>query len=502
MTSSFKKPLNARLVTTLRSAALTLLAATFLSLAVAHGAEAQSMSSGTDKTAAVPNVLVGVPDFSQITRRYGPSVVNISVSGTRQVSAGPDDEDSSSAETDGPGTDQMQQFLRRFQNQFGATGASMQVPVHALASGFIVSEDGLILTNAHVVADASEVLVKLTDRREFRAKVLGSDTRTDIAVLKIEAKGLPAVAIADPNDLQVGEWVLAIGSPYGFENTVTVGVVSAKGRSLPGDAAVPFIQTDAAVNPGNSGGPLFNSRGEVVGINAQIVSRSGGFQGLSFAIPIDLAQRIQRQIVATGHASHGLLGVVAQEVNQTLADAFKLDKPRGALVADVVRDSAGAKAGLLAGDVIIAVDGKPVNLAGDLPVILTMATPGQLMAFEVWREGKSVPLTATLGDAGKPKDETATSDKLAPTPGQLGLALRPLLPGEKRVIGASAGLLVESASGPSAEAGIQAGDLLLSINGKAVSSVEQFRVLVAAANKSVALLMQRGSEKTFVPIHL
>ncbi len=480
---------------------LALLVLTSLSLGVCSASFAQTIAPVIRKIPTVSNTLVGVPDFSEIIRRNGPSVVNISVNGTRQVSAGPDGADPDSAEADGTESDQMQLFLRRFQHQFGATGASMQVPVHSQASGFIVSDDGLVLTNAHVVADASEVTVKLTDRREFRAKVLGSDTQTDIAVLKIDAQNLPTVSIADPNDLHVGEWVLAIGSPYGFENTVTVGVVSAKGRSLPGDAAVPFIQTDAAVNPGNSGGPLFNAAGEVVGINSQIVTRSGGSQGLSFAIPIDLAQRVERQIVATGHASHGLLGVATQEVNQTLADAFKLDKPKGALVADVIRDGAAAKAGLLAGDVIVQVDGKPVDLAGDLPVIVTMATPGQHLGLEVWREGKPMHLAVTLGDAAKPKDDSTASAKAAPAAGQLGLTLRPLLPGERKAIGAVSGLLVESASGLTADAGIQTGDLLLSINGKVVTSVEQVRTLVATAGRSVALLIQRGSEKTFVPIH-
>jgi serine protease Do len=261
----------------------------------------------------------------------------------------------------------MQLFLRRFQEQFGGSGATMQVPVRGLGSGFIVSEDGLILTNAHVIAHARDVVVKLTDRREFHAQVLGSDPRTDIAVLKIDASHLPAVAIGNPGELQVGQWVLAIGSPYGFENSVSAGVVSAKGRSLPDGSGVPFIQTDAAVNPGNSGGPLFNARGEVVGINSQIYSRTGGFQGLSFAIPIDLALKVQQQITRTGHASHGMLGVSVQEVDQSLADAFKLPKPMGAIVLDVRPASPAANAGLQAGDVILKVDGTPINFPATCP---------------------------------------------------------------------------------------------------------------------------------------
>jgi serine protease Do len=296
-------------------------------------AEAQNTSLARPVDASLATI--GVPDFSLITQRYGASVVNISISGMRQVSAGSGPTGSGSNEGNSADTDQMQLFLRRFQEQFGGSGASMQVPVSGLGSGFIVSENGLILTNAHVIAHASDVIVKLTDRREFHAKVLGSDQRTDIAVLKIEANHLPAVVIGKPAELQVGEWVLAIGSPYGFENSVSAGVVSAKGRSLPDGSGVPFIQTDAAVNPGNSGGPLFNARGEVVGINSQIYSRTGGFQGLSFAIPIDLALKVQQQITKTGHASHGMLGVSVQEVDQSLADAFRLPKPIGAIVLDV-----------------------------------------------------------------------------------------------------------------------------------------------------------------------
>jgi serine protease Do len=300
----------------------------------------------------------------------------------------------------------------------------------------------------------------------------------------------------------VGEWVLAIGSPFGFENSVTAGVVSAKGRSLPDDSAVPFIQTDVAVNPGNSGGPLFNARGEVVGINSQIYSRSGGYQGLSFAIPIDVAQRVQRQIAATGHASHAMLGVTVQEVNQTLADSFKLARPEGALVANVQPGGPGAKAGLQPGDVVLKVDGKPVVASGDLPAVITMASPGDKVALEVWRDGQTRNLSATLGDAAVKGGRSEASAQAEAGHGKLGLALRPLQPDERRALGSQTGLMVEGASGPAANAGLQQGDVLLAINGKAVSSVEDARAAVARADKSLALLVQRGSEKLFVPVRL
>ena len=311
-----------------------------------------------------------LPDFPRITQQYGPAVVNISVTGTEKTAmqVGPEAFNGDPFE-----------MFRRFQQGHGRM-VPREVPVHGMGSGFIVSPDGIILTNAHVVKDANEVTVKLTDRREFRAKVLGADPQTDVAVLKIDAKNLPVVKLGNVGKrCSVGEWVLAIGSPFGFENTVTAGVVSAKGRSLPDDSYVPFIQTDVAVNPGNSGGPLFNSRGEVVGINSQIYSRSGGYQGVSFAIPIDVASRVKDQIVATGKVQHARLGVTVQEVNQTLADSFKLDRPEGALVASVEKGSPAEKAGLQPGDVIRKVDGQPIVALGR-PAGRDRASPGRATA--------------------------------------------------------------------------------------------------------------------------
>ena len=441
---------------------------------------------------AGPVGTIAPPDFSQITERYGPAVVNISVSGMHKspgVEAGAESFEGDPFE-----------FFRRFQHG-GGRPAPRSVPVLGQGSGFIVSADGIILTNAHVVKDATEVTVKLTDRREYRAKVLGADPKTDVAVLKIEAKNLPVVAVGNVKDLRVGEWVLAIGSPFGFENTVTAGVVSAKGRSLPQDSAVPFIQTDAAVNPGNSGGPLFNSRGEVVGINSQIYSQSGGYQGVSFAIPIDVATHVKNQIVATGRVEHARLGVAVQEVNQALADSFNLDRPEGALVSSVEKGSPADKAGLQPGDVIRSVDGQAIVASGDLPATISRSAPGDSVTLEVWRKGGRVQLTARLVNAAD-KVAKAEAAPEAAGGGRLGLALRPLEGSEARQAGVSGGLVVEDASGAAARAGVEAGDVLLAVNGAPVATIDQVRAVVAKAGKSVALLIQRGEDKIFVPVRI
>jgi serine protease Do len=449
------------------------------------------------QTSAPQPVAAALPDFTQIVKRNGPAVVNVRVVGTTKVSntqrGMPQfDED-----------DPFFQFFRPFMNPQGPRGQQRGVPVRGEGSGFIVSPDGIILTNAHVVRDASEVTVKLQDRREFRAKVLGSDPKTDVAVLKIDARNLPVVPIGNTRNLQVGEWVLAIGSPYGLESTVTAGVVSAKGRSFPGDGGVPFIQTDVAVNPGNSGGPLFNTRGEVVGINSQIYSQTGGYQGVSFAIPIDLAARIKDQIVATGKVQHAKLGVAVQEVDQSFADSFRLDTVEGALVSSVERGSAADKAGLKSGDVIRKIDGQPVISSGELTAVVSNSRPGQKVTLEVWREGKPMQLSATLGNS-LDKAEPAERPELASNDGgsRLGLSLRPLDPVERRQSGIAQGLLIEDVGGAAASADIQPGDVLLAVNGKPVTSVGQVRDLVGKASKSVALLIQRGNDKIFIPVRI
>ncbi|APW39134.1 peptidase [Rhodoferax koreense] len=455
---------------------------------------------------AVAGVPMALPDFSQITAQYGPAVVNISVTSVASDEDKAEIAQQQGGQEDPFGNDPFFEFFKRFQGQQGQQPGRAQrnAPpqmVRGQGSGFIVGADGTILTNAHVVRGAKEVTVKLTDRREYQAKVLGSDPKTDIAVLKIDAKNLPVVNIGKVSDLRVGEWVLAIGSPFGFENTVTAGVVSAKNRSLPDDSSVSFIQTDVAVNPGNSGGPLFNTRGEVVGINSQIYSRTGGYQGVSFAIPIDLASKIKDQIVAHGKVEHARLGVAVQEVNQTLADSFKLDKPEGALVSAVDKNGPAAKAGLEPGDVIRKVNGQAIVSSGDLPSAISLSTPGETVKLDVWRKGGPVQIEAKLGSLNDKATKVANSDEGAQK-GKLGLALRQLEPDELRSAGLPSGLLIEEAAGAAANAGVAQGDVLLAVNGTPVKSVEQVRAAVAKSDKSVALLIQRGGDKIFVPVRL
>jgi serine protease Do len=470
--------------------------ATFFTGSHAH---ASTAAVSTAAVAPMPQT-VAAPDFSAITQRYGPSVVNISVSGVRKVA----DEGNDASPWQGvPGMSPDDPFFEFFK-RFGIPNEGFgprEMPVRGLGSGFIVSADGLILTNAHVVRDAKDVVVKLTDRREFQAKVLGADPKTDVAVLKIDAKNLPAVPLGNVRDLKVGEWVLAIGSPFGFENSVTAGVVSAKGRSLPDESFVPFIQTDVAVNPGNSGGPLFNAQGQVVGINSQIYSRTGGYQGVSFAIPIDLAVQVKDQIVATGKATHARLGVAIQEVNQALADSFKLDRPEGALITSVDPTGPAHAAGLKSGDVIRSVDGKAIVSAGDLPAAIGRARPGDKVTLEIWRHGRSEEHTARLADAS---DKTVAAAPAEPSAsqGKLGLTLRPMQPQERREAGVDNGLLIQDAAGASARAGVQPGDVLLAINGTPVESIAQVRAVVAKSDKSVALLIERDGNKIFVPVRL
>nr|WP_308621851.1 Do family serine endopeptidase [Massilia sp. Se16.2.3] len=365
--------------------------------AAAAPAPAPAPSAAPAVAAGAPAATVTLPDFTRIAKQNGKAVVNIRVMGSTRTSNG-----------GMPQMDPRSPFYDFFR-QFGdPRGPQRDAPVFGAGSGFIVSPDGVILTNAHVVRGASEVTVKLADRREFRAKVLGSDTATDVAVLKIDAKNLPTVPLGNGRNLQVGEWVLAIGSPFGLESTVTAGVVSATGRNLPSDSNVPFIQTDVAINPGNSGGPLFNTRGEVVGINSQIYSQSGGYQGLSFAIPIDVAARIKDQIVATGKVQHAKLGVSIQEVDQGFADSFNLESPEGALIANVERGSAAERAGLKVGDVVRRANGQPIIGSGDLPGMLAVSKPGEKVALDVWRDGKIIRLNATLANAS---DKASLEDR-------------------------------------------------------------------------------------------
>ena len=432
----------------------------------------------------------GLPDFSGLVESFGPAVVNVATVGRLAISG-----------EDMPGFapgDPMQEFFKRF--GFGAPRGP-HPPVRGEGSGFVVSPDGYIMTNAHVIDRASEVTVRFTDRREYLAKVVGVDERTDIAVLKIEAKNLPFVRFGDPGSLKVGEWVVAIGSPFGFENSVTAGIVSAKSRSLPGDAYTPFIQTDVAVNPGNSGGPLFNLNGEVVGINSQIYSRSGGYQGVSFAIPIDVAVSVRDQLIAKGRVERGRIGVGIQDVNQALADSFGLDRPQGALVSTVERDGPAARAGVKPGDVILAVDGRPVGDSGDLPPMIAEIKPGAKTTLTVWRDKTRRDLTL---EVVRLDDERIASreESGGSGGGKLGLAVRPLSPAERQQAETDGALLVEDVDGPAALAGVEPGDIILAVNGRKVDSVRGLREAVDGSGGTVALLIQRGEAQIYLPVRV
>ncbi len=454
-----------------------------------------SVAAGGAPATVVPSVpgMAGQPDYRAIVKQFGPAVVGVSVAGVRTPT--------SDEEGLPPGVeeDPFFRFFRGLPGQPGRRGNRGE-PFRGMGSGFIISSDGIVLTNAHVVRDAKEVTVKLSDRREYLAKVLGIDSTTDVAVLRVDAKGLPVVRLGDVKQIEVGDPVLAIGAPYGFEQTATKGIVSAKGRSLPGGAVVPFIQIDAAVNPGNSGGPLFDGNGAVVGITSQIYSRSGGFQGLSFAIPINVAVKVKDQIVATGKATHGRLGVAVQDLSQPLAESFGLTRPDGALVASVTPDSAAALAGLKPGDVITEVDGQPIVRSGELSSLVGLGSPGDQIRLRVWREGTSRQVEARLGAAeniGRSADAGASDGN-----GQFGLSLRPLTAQERREAKVEQGLLVEDVAGAAARSGVEVGDVLLAINGKPVQTVEQVRSLLKTKPKSVAILLQREGERIFVPLRL
>ena len=437
--------------------------------------------------AVAPN---GLPDMRSIVAGNAPAVVNISVTANRRTS----DEQPDLPQLDP--NDPFYQFFRRFRGQMPRDNT----PLRGQGSGFIVSANGTVLTNAHVVDGAEEVTVKLNDKREYKAKVLGLDKSSDVAVLKIEAQNLPTVRIGSSAQTAVGEWVLAIGSPFGFESSASAGIVSAKSRSLPDGSYVPFIQTDVAVNPGNSGGPLFNMNGEVIGINSQIYSRSGGYQGLSFAIPIEVAMNIEKQIVTNGKVQRGKLGVVIQDVNQALAESFGLKKPAGALVSSVEKGGPAAKAGLEPGDVILGLNGKAIANTGDLPAAVATMTPGETASLEVWRRGASRTIEVKVGSFAEEK--VAVADPSATDKGRLGVAVRPLTAEERRQAEIKGGVIVEQAGGAAARAGIQPGDIILSVNGQTISDVEQLRSAIAKSGKKAAILIERDDSRLFVPVDL
>jgi serine protease Do len=446
---------------------------------------------------AAQAIAAQLPDFTDLVEKQGPAVVNISGTQTIRHSAMPNMPNI-------PEDDPFYEFFKKFMppNQ-----GPQEFESKSLGSGFIISSDGYILTNAHVVDQSDDVVVKLTDKREYKAKVLGVDKKTDIALVKIDATSLPKVSMGDPNKLKVGEWVLAIGSPFGFENSVTAGIVSAKGRSLPQENYVPFLQTDVAINPGNSGGPLFNMKGEVVGINSQIYSRTGGFMGLSFAIPIDVAMDVVNQLRTSGKVTRGRIGVVIQEVTKDLADSFGLPKASGALVNAVEKSGPADKAGIEPSDVILKFDGKAVNSSGDLPRIVGATKPGTKVTVQVWRKGaiKDIPITV-----GEMPAEEKIAQKSAPkrakgeeSAGKLGITVSDLSPDQKKELNVENGVLVEDvAQGPAARAGIRPGDVILSINNDDVKSAAQVNQILAKFEKgrTVALLVRRGETTSFMTV--
>ncbi|MEW6676520.1 MAG: DegQ family serine endoprotease [Pseudomonadota bacterium] len=441
-----------------------------------------------------------LPDFTQLVERQSPAVVNIT---TVQEKRG------MGRNSRMPDSDEMFEFFRRMMpemmpdrapNRDPRRSGPRTPPRHGQGSGFIVSQDGYILTNTHVVDDVDEVVVKLHDRREFRAKVVGKDSRTDVALIKINASKLPTVAIGNPDRLRVGEWVLAIGAPFGFENSVTAGIVSAKGRSLPQENYVPFIQTDVAVNPGNSGGPLFNMNGEVVGMNSQIISRSGGYMGLSFAIPIDVAMDVADQLKSKGKVERGRLGVMIQEVTADLADSFGLKKPEGALVAEVERDGPADKAGVQVSDIILKFNGQPVQNSIDLPRLVGSAKPGTPARLTVWRKGATRELEARVG-AMPEDDQVALAPEVRST-NRAGLVVAELSAAQKKALKISSGVLVDDVSGPAARAGIEVGDVILAVNNQEVNSSAEFDRLLGEERERVALLVKRGESAHYVSLRL
>ena len=442
-----------------------------------------------------------LPDFTRLVEDQGAAVVNIS---TTQAVRRP-----GLPQLPGVEDEEVLEFFRRFIPRQQPPGPGARPEPRSLGSGFIISADGYILTNAHVVEGAEEINVRFTDKREYKAKVIGADKRTDVALIKIDASGLAVVRFGDPVKLKVGEWVVAIGSPFGFESSVTAGIVSAKGRSLPQENFVPFIQTDVAINPGNSGGPLFNMKGEVVGINSQIYSRTGGFMGLSFAIPIDVALDVQRQLRDKGRVSRGRIGVVIQEVTRDIATSFGLDRPRGALVNAVEKGSPADKAGFEPTDIITRFDAKAVENSSDLPRIVGATRPGNQVPVEVWRKGAARNLTVTVGELQE--DRVAV---LNPPRGQrqteqaanrLGIVVSELTAEQKKDHKLSHGVVVTDVK-PNARAEVRRGDVLLTMVHKGqhteLKTAEQFNKLLNALDKNAVLTLQvrRGDNTAFVTV--
>ncbi|MBV6209134.1 serine protease MucD [Pseudomonas aeruginosa] len=446
-----------------------------------------------------------LPDFTPLVEQASPAVVNIS---TRQKLP---DRAMARGQLSIPDLEGLPPMFRDFLEcsipQVPRNPRGQQREAQSLGSGFIISNDGYILTNNHVVADADEILVRLSDRSEHKAKLVGADPRSDVAVLKIEAKNLPTLKLGDSNKLKVGEWVLAIGSPFGFDHSVTAGIVSAKGRSLPNESYVPFIQTDVAINPGNSGGPLLNLQGEVVGINSQIFTRSGGFMGLSFAIPIDVALNVADQLKKAGKVSRGWLGVVIQEVNKDLAESFGLDKPSGALVAQLVEDGPAAKGGLQVGDVILSLNGQSINESADLPHLVGNMKPGDKINLDVIRNGQRKSLSMAVGSL--PDDDEEIASMGAPgaerSSNRLGVTVADLTAEQRKSLDIQGGVVIkEVQDGPAAVIGLRPGDVITHLDNKAVTSTKVFADVAKALpkNRSVSMRVLRQGRASFITFKL
>ena len=440
---------------------------------------------------------VSLPDFTVLAEQQGSAVVNISSiknavnKGNQQLS---------------PQEEHMQEFFNRFGIPMPpgmGPNNQQQKQMSATGSGFILESDGYIITNAHVVGEADSIIVKLADKREFQAKLLGIDKRTDVALLKIEAKDLPAVKIGNPKNIKVGEWVAAIGSPFGLENTMTVGVISAKGRALPQqENYVPFIQTDVAINPGNSGGPLFNTNGEVIGINSQIYSRTGGYMGLSFAIPIDVAMDVADQLKNNGRVVRGWLGIAIQEVTDELTEALGLKNKRGALVAAVNKGTPAGKAGVEAGDVILKFNNKAIETSSDLPKYVRITKPNNVVPVQIWRNGKTKTLRVKIGEMPDDRMQASNKKTIKESANRIGLVLKEATTKDKKMLDGRNGLVVAKASGPAVSSQIRDGDIILALNNTPVTSVRAFNreINKTPKGKTIALLIYRNGDTLFVPV--
>jgi len=441
-----------------------------------------------------------LPDFTELVENASPAIVNISSQKTVN-------QQNMRGFAPAPDFDDLPPFFREFFER-GFPNAPQQREARSLGSGFIISADGYILTNNHVIDGADEITVSLSDRRELKAKLIGADARSDVALLKIEGKNFPTVPLGKSENLKVGEWVLAIGSPFGFDHSVTAGIVSAKGRSLPSEQNgnyVPFIQTDVAINPGNSGGPLFNLQGEVIGINSQIFTRSGGFMGLSFAIPIDVAMNVANQLKTEGRVSRGFLGVVIQDVNRDLAESFGLEKPMGALIAQVNKDSAGDKGGIKAGDIVISVNNHPIKIASDLPHLIGNIKAGETATLEIIRDGKKRTLKLKVGSLPSSETEIAATNGKTLDNSRLGLAVSDLNLEQKKSLGIENGVIIsEIEQGIGAMIGLKRGDVITHLNNKAVNSADEFDKEIAklATNKAISLRVISNGNARFITFKL